>query len=132
MFEVEGWADKQAAHFFIDDPVSSLDDNNIFVTAASIYDLIENQFDKRKIIITTHHVGLFSILADWLIKGEKAARYKPITKLHILNRNGNEISLDGTRNQVFLYHLHLLQTLEKANKEQQLYNYHFAFIAPST
>src|SRR5581483_4861312 len=64
LFEVEGWADKQSAHFFIDDPVSSLDDHNIFVTATTLIDLIEDHYEKRKIIITTHHIGLFSILAD--------------------------------------------------------------------
>jgi hypothetical protein len=48
LFEVEGWADKQSSHFFIDDPVSSLDDHNIFITAATFLDLIESHFDKRK------------------------------------------------------------------------------------
>ena len=72
LFEVEGWADKQSNHFFIDDPVSSLDDHNIFVTAATLFELIEKHHKKRKIIITTHHIGLFSILSDWLTKGEKS------------------------------------------------------------
>jgi wobble nucleotide-excising tRNase len=64
LFEVEGWASQQNAHFFIDDPVSSLDDHNIFVTAATIFDLIERHFENRKIIITTHHMGIFSILSE--------------------------------------------------------------------
>lgn len=59
LFEVEGWADQQASHFFIDDPVSSLDDHNIFITAATLFDLIESHFNKRKIFVTTHHLGLF-------------------------------------------------------------------------
>ena len=58
LFEVEGWADKQSSHFFIDDPVSSLDDHNIFITAETLFELIEKYFKKRKIIITTHHIGL--------------------------------------------------------------------------
>ena len=38
MMEVEGWADRQPRHIFIDDPVSSLDDHNIFVTASTLYE----------------------------------------------------------------------------------------------
>ncbi|MGZ8928444.1 MAG: AAA family ATPase [Methylobacter sp.] len=127
MFEVEGWADQQNAHFFIDDPVSSMDDHNIFVTAATIYDLIESQYQNRKIVITTHHIGLFSILVDWLTKGEKGNRYKPLTKIFILNRKDGVLSLESPRNNVFLYHLHLLKTLEHANRDQ-LFTYHFALL----
>ena len=80
MMEIEGWSDRQPRHIFIDDPVSSLDDHNIFVTASTLYDLIEKYFGERKIIIATHHVGMFSILFDWLKKGEKSDKYKPETK----------------------------------------------------
>jgi wobble nucleotide-excising tRNase len=127
LFDVEGWADEQDAHFFIDDPVSSLDEYNIFVTADTICELIDNQYLKRKIIVTTHHIGLFSILADRLLKGEKSSRYKNLTKLFVLNKRENELSLDLPKNSVFLFHLHLLQTLDRAIKEQ-LYNYHFALL----
>lgn len=32
LFEVDGWADEHNAHILIDDPVSSLDEHNIFTT----------------------------------------------------------------------------------------------------
>jgi len=41
LFKLEGWADKQNAHFFIDDPVSSLDDNNIFLTADTLMKILK-------------------------------------------------------------------------------------------
>jgi hypothetical protein len=69
LLEVEGWADTQNAHFFIDDPVSSLDDHNIYVTAYTVFDLIQREFEKRKIIITSHHFGFLTILSDMLGKG---------------------------------------------------------------
>ena len=127
LFEVEGWADKQASHFFIDDPVSSLDDHNIFITASTLYDLIETHYKNRKFIITTHHIGFFSILADWLTKGEKSDRYRKLTKLFILSQKSGDLTLESPKNDVFLYHLHLLQTLEKAQAEQ-LYTFHFALL----
>lgn len=38
--------------------------------------LIENHYEGKKIIITTHHIGLATILSDWLSKGEKANKFK--------------------------------------------------------
>ena len=73
---MQGWTGQQNSHFFIDDPVSSLDDHNIFITATTLMDLIDEHYDQRKIILTTHHVGFFSILSDWLRKGEKPAGIK--------------------------------------------------------
>ena len=128
MMEIEGWADRQPRHIFIDDPVSSLDDHNIFVTASTLYDLIEKHFGERKIIIATHHVGLFSILCDWLMKGEKSGKYKPKTKASILSGKHGEVSLETHRDDVFLYHLRVLQVLERARKEDDVRAYHFALL----
>lgn len=128
MFEVEGWADEQNAHFFIDDPVSSLDDHNIFITATTLYELIIRHCDHRKIIITTHHIGLYSILSNWLTKGEKADKYKKNTKQLILNRKEEQILLEPIRKSIFLYHLHLLQTLDKAIMDDNLVTFHFALL----
>lgn len=128
LFDIEGWTGKQSSHFFIDDPVSSLDDHNIFVTAASIMDLIDQHYKNRKIIITTHHIGFFSIIADWLGKGEKAASYKSSLQLHILKKNEAGIQFVNPRNDVFLYHLELMQTLKKAIDGDQIFAYHFAIL----
>ena len=106
---IEGWADQQNAHIFIDDPVSSLDDHNIFVTADSIFQLIEAHSLEKRIIVTTHHIGLFAILVDRLTKGEKAGRYKNLTKVFILSNKAEDFSLEDPNSDVFLYHLHLLK-----------------------
>jgi len=128
MMEVEGWADRRPRHLFIDDPVSSLDDHNIFVTASTLYDLIEKHFGERKIIIATHHVGMFSILFDWLMKGEKSSKYEPNTKASILSGKRGEVSLETHRSDVFLYHLRVLQLLEQARKENDVRAYHLALL----
>lgn len=128
LFEVEGWADQQSSHFFIDDPVSSLDDHNIFITASTIYDLIEQHHEKRKFVITTHHIGLFSILSDMLTKGEKASKFKKQTRVCTLSRKDNEVSLESCRNDVFLYHLRLLQVLDRAHAAGEVKAFHFALL----
>jgi len=128
LFEVEGWADVQSNHFFIDDPVTSLDDHNLFITAYTILDLIEKQFENRKIIITTHHVGLFAILSDNLLKGEKSSKFKPHTKPLILSGKRGDLSLEGCNKDVFLYHLRLLQILKRAEDTGSVKAYHFVLL----
>lgn len=133
LLEVEGWADKQNAHFFIDDPVSSLDDHNIYVTGYTVFDLIEREFEKRKIIITSHHFGFLTILSDMLGKGEKANKFRNRNnskkyKEFILEGNSEDLSLIKTKNGVFLYHLRLIQILNHAADSKEVYTYHFALL----
>ena len=128
LFEVEGWADKQSSHFFIDDPVSSLDDHNIFITASTLFDLIEDHFEKRKLIITTHHLGFFAILADWLKKGQKAGKFSKTTRVCMLSSKDGNIVLENSSNDVFLYHLQILQLLEQAQRDNAVKAFHFALL----
>lgn len=128
LFEVEGWADQQSSHFFIDDPVSSLDDHNIFITASILFDLIEEHYKERKFIITTHHIGFFSILSDWLTKGEKSSKFKNKARVCTLSLKNGEISLENCQKDVFLYHLRLLQILDQAYAYGELKSYHFALL----
>jgi hypothetical protein len=128
LFEVDGWADQQNAHILIDDPVSSLDEHNIFVTTRSILELIKvNYLKKEKIIISTHHIGLFSILATWLKSDDSKGGVGKLTKTVILKNKDGDLSFKGTNSGVFLYHLHLLQTLQEA-KNDQLYKYHIVLL----
>ena len=128
LFEVEGWVGEQSSHFFIDDPVSSLDDHHIFITAETLFDLIESHHKSRKIIITTHHVGLYSILSGWLRKGDQRQKYEKLIKICILSSNSGDLSLEKDKDDVHLYHLRLLQILERAQKADDLRSYHFALL----
>lgn len=146
LFEVEGWADQQNKHLFIDDPISSLDDNNIFNTARLLLELLEKNCDTKKIIITTHHMGLFSILQDWLSKGENASKFENRTvqqkvvkgatiekevvekkySVFFLERDGSNYKLVGKKRGVYLYHLLLLQIIR--GDLNNLNTYHFVLL----
>ena len=128
LFEIEGWAGEQSSHFFIDDPVSSLDDHHIFITAETLFELIERHYKHRKIIITTHHVGLYSILSGWLRKGDQRQRYEKLIKICILSGKSGELSLEKDKDDVHLYHLRLLQVLDQARRANDLRSYHFALL----
>lgn len=127
LFDIEDWIAEQGAHIFIDDPVSSLDEHNLYITADSICDIIDQNFGKKKIILTTHHIGLFAILADRLTSGEKSSRYKNAIKIFSLSKKDGEPVLQ-TKEGVFLYHLFLYKTLLIAIEEDKLYLYHFALL----
>jgi energy-coupling factor transporter ATP-binding protein EcfA2 len=127
LFEVDGFADVQDAHFFIDDPVSSLDEHNIYITSESIFNLVEDNYLNKNIIITTHHIGLFSILADRLTRGEKSGKFKKLTKTIILKTTDDKLELKSVRNDVFLFHLHLMQLIDEAINSE-LYSYHFVLL----
>lgn len=127
LLEVDGWSNTQDEHIFIDDPVSSLDEHNIYVTADTIFQQVEQHYLEKKIIVTTHHIGLFSILANRLKKGGKSDKYKNLTKLFVLKNNDEKYTLSTPRNSVFLFHLHILQILDKA-KEEQLYTHHVVML----
>jgi len=128
LFEIDAWTGEQDAHLFIDDPVSSLDEHNIFITAEHIFNLVEKNYLKKRIIITTHHIGLFSILFDKLKKGEKSGKYRELTKPFILKREENGLVLKPCNKDVFLFHLHLLQILDEARTNDELYSYHFVLL----
>lgn len=153
LFEIEDWTEQQNQHIFIDDPVSSLDDNNIFITAYLLFELLKKFCDTRKIIITTHHMGIFSILQDWLKKGEHShlfkkskwnertinqengekviVREKQDVNKYIVRflefKNGNN-KLIGGKKAIHLYHLLLLKILKNAKDNNELNTYHFVLL----
>ena len=61
------------------------------------------------------------------MKGSESGRYKNLTECRILKSSEDGVVLDTPNNNVFLYHLHLLQILQDAMKNQ-LYTYHFSLL----
>ena len=153
LFEVEGYADIQNQHIFIDDPVSSLDDHNIYITAKLMLDLLANNCKSKKIIITTHHMGIFSVLQNWLGKGDNSSKFSKEVKKIVTTEDSNgtktinksselqhnylvrflETDRDGYKfagknKGAHLYHLLLLKELDKAIKGDVISPYHFLYL----
>jgi hypothetical protein len=127
LFDADAWTGEQDSHFFIDDPVSSMDEHNIFITANSIIKLIDEKIatkSEKRIIITTHHIGLFSILSDRLMN----SIHKNNTKRNILSIHDNELTLKNHDKDVFLYHLYLMQILSECISEKKIMAYHFIML----
>lgn len=139
LIDSEGWADKQNQYIFIDDPVSSLDDHNIFVTAFTLFELIKKHYETRKIIITTHHIGFATILGNWLtdssnhFRGNKGNNKYQLRGLSM--DNGDYSFVSFADKAVWLYHLRMLQVLDKAiqddaddSSENGIEVYHMAIL----
>ncbi len=110
----------QLEYVFIDDPVSSLDENHLIELAVNLAGLIKSSQSKLKFIITTHNPLFYNVLHNEL--NGKAC--------YLLERfEDGTFSLNdklGDSNKSFSYHLYLKQTFEQAIADNQIQKYHFA------
>ena len=63
-------------YVFIDDPVSSLDDNHLIELAVNLYSLIKFSTSNLKFIITTHNPLFYNVLHNELKRNDKNYGYK--------------------------------------------------------
>lgn len=112
----------QLEYVFIDDPVSSLDENHLIELAVNLAWLIKSSKSNLKFIITTHSPLFYNVLYNEL--NSKAC--------YLLERfeDGTFALLDkhGDSNKSFSYHLYLKQTLEKAIADNTVQKYHFTLL----
>jgi wobble nucleotide-excising tRNase len=109
-------------YIFIDDPVSSLDENHLIELAVDIARLIKSSQSDIKFIITTHNPLFYNILHNEL----RDERYK---KYLLSNMDdGSYELLNQSSDSPFSYHLHLKSEVENALRMGQLSKYHFNFL----
>jgi hypothetical protein len=112
----------QLEYVFIDDPVSSLDENHLIELAVDLAELIKSSQSGLKFVVTTHNPLFYNVLHNEL--NNKACymleRFEDgtfaLTEKH------------GDSNKSFSYHLHLKQTLELAIVENKVERYHFTLL----
>lgn len=112
-------------YIFIDDPVSSLDENHLIQQAVDLADLIKSSESELKFIITTHNVLFYNVLYNELKLKNKNGSY-----LLLKNEDGSFDILEkrGDSNKSFSYHLHLKGIIEKAIQNQQVERFHFILL----
>lgn len=109
-------------YVFIDDPVSSLDENHLIELAVDIAKLIKNSQSNIKFIITTHNPLFYNVLHNEL----RDVRNK---KYILRNLDDGSFELINQPNDSpFSYHLFLKSEIEKAIENEQLSKYHFNFL----
>lgn len=102
-------------YIYIDDPISSLDDNNAIAVASHLAQLLKNQSD-IKTVISTHHTLFFNVMYNELKKAEK----------YFLSKNkSGDYTLRNTVDTPFFHHVALLKELYEVAESGNLYTYHF-------
>lgn len=117
-------------YVFIDDPVSSLDDNHLIQLAVDLAQLVKSNKSSIKFILTTHNPLFFNVLCNEFGSDEKTERYswksKWFSKSRLENNEDGSFNLTEQPNDSpFAYHLHLISQLEEAIKSGQIEKYHF-------
>ncbi|KXF79733.1 AAA family ATPase [Enterovibrio coralii] len=108
-------------YVFIDDPVSSLDDNHLIELAIDLANLIKSsQSSDLKFIITTHNPLFYNVLFNEFSKAEKLILRKSSDGNHELIGQGDD--------SPFSYHLYLKDELNKAAESGEINKYHFNFL----
>lgn len=112
----------QLEYVFIDDPVSSLDENHLIEMAVNLANLIKSSQSNLKFVITTHSPLFYNVLYNEL-KNKSC---------YLLEKfeNGSYALAEkhGDSNKSFSYHLYLKETIKKAIAEKAVQKYHFTLL----
>ena len=107
-------------YVFIDDPVSSLDENHLIELAVNIAELVRASKSGLKFIITTHNPLFYNVLYNEL--NSKA------TYMLRKNEDGTYLLDEQNDDSPFSYHIYLLSELEKVIESGNVQKYHFNFL----
>lgn len=117
-------------YVFIDDPVSSLDENHLIELAVNIAELIKSSRSDLKFIITTHNPMFYNVLYNELELKKK--NKKGVECCYLLDKKDDGtyelIGKLGDSNKNFSYHLHLISVLQEAVDGNGIEKYHFMLL----
>ena len=106
---------KWVKYIYIDDPISSLDDNNVIAVASHLAQLIRNE--DIKVIVSSHHALFYNVLCNEITKPEQLFFQKD-------SAHGAYVLRD-TQKTPFFQHVALLKELKHTADSGELYTYHF-------
>lgn len=101
-------------YIYVDDPISSLDDNNVIAVASHLAQLMSG--NDVKVIVSSHHTLFFNVLCNEINNAEQ---------LFLQNAKSATYIIKDTTKTPFFHHVALLKELKKASNSGELYTYHF-------
>ena len=118
-------------YLYIDDPISSLDDNNAIAIACDLAALLRKAAtrqgtsqkpDPLKTVLSSHHALFFNVMCNELRRTRGIS-----TKQYFLHRPNSEgsFTLRDTKDTPYFHHVATLAELRKCSQEGTLYTYHF-------
>ncbi|MTH95502.1 AAA family ATPase [Roseibium sp. RKSG952] len=118
----------QLEYVFIDDPVSSLDENHLIELAVNLASLIKSAPQGLKFIITTHSPLFYNVLHNELKMNSGGNREACYLLEQLPDGTYNLNVKYGDSNTSFSYHLHLRSVLETAIAENKIERFHFTLL----
>ena len=119
-----GWV----KYIYIDDPISSLDDNNAIAVAADLAQLVRKGKEKdKKVIISTHHSLFFNIMHNEFRSRnpDDGVKTKCRSYYYYRAQNSETYTLRNTDDTPFFHHVAMLAELRQAADSGKLYTHHF-------
>lgn len=122
-------------YLYIDDPISSLDDNNAVAIACDLAALVRRAATRRnasgeriplRTIFSSHHALFFNVMCNELGR-TKQDQEKVTIKRFFLHRPDAEgvFTLRVTADTPYFHHVAVLAELRKCSQEGTLYTFHF-------
>lgn len=109
-------------YIYIDDPISSLDEQNAISVGNHLAQFLARKDHSIKTVISSHHTLFFNVLWNE-IRAIDRKKFSP----HFLTcaRKTGQYCLSYTDDTPFFHHLALLQEIWQAKETGQLYTHHF-------
>lgn len=111
-------------HIFIDDPVTSLDEEHLIELAVDIANTIKD-VESIKFIITTHNPLFYNILCNHLSNHLKYKKNKKPKKFFLNKTEDGFYSFKELNDTPLSYHLHILREINRAIETNTVEKYHF-------
>jgi wobble nucleotide-excising tRNase len=117
-------------YVFIDDPVSSLDENHLIQLAVDLAQQVKSNGSVVKFIITTHNPLFYNVMYSELNSDKGRYKYrKHFAKYRLAKLDDGMFNLDEKVNDSpFSYHLFLKSEVDKAVQSGEINKYHFNFL----
>ncbi len=108
-------------YIYIDDPISSLDDNNAIAVATDLINTLKKTENTIKCIISSHHSLFFNVLWNEF----KRSRTNYNTYFFYCSTQTKMYSLQRTDETPFFHHVAMLSELQQAIQNDKIYTHHF-------
>ena len=122
-------------YLYIDDPVSSLDDNNAIAVACDLAALVRKAAlrkeaqgapDPIKCVVSSHHALFFNVMCNELGRSREGREKVDLKRLFVHRPgDGGEYAVQTTGDTPYLQHVAVLVELQRCINEDRLYTYHF-------
>jgi hypothetical protein len=108
-------------YIYIDDPISSLDENNAIAVGHHLAQLMKRNDHSLKAVLSSHHSLFFNVI--WNEMKELKKKFSPYFLSY--SRVANQYTLRYTGDTPHFHHVAMLTELHQAQQSGKLYTYHF-------